>query len=257
MSALSLKDLNFHYSSLAQPTLQKISLEIEAGQMTVILGPNGSGKTTLLKLLLGLLRPQKGQILLDGCPLEEMSARERAQKMAYLPQNSPARHQIAVSEVIKMGRYPWRSRFSAWTGRDQGAYERAVILAGVEALLKRNYLQLSGGERQRVLLARAICQETPWLLLDEASANLDLAHQIEIFNVLKTLQEEGLSIVAVLHDINLAARYGQESIFLKDGQLMQKTDPSDPFAAADLSRLYNLNLQWLTTGPGRRHLIWD
>ncbi|MDO5734605.1 MAG: ABC transporter ATP-binding protein [Eubacteriales bacterium] len=253
-----LENISFAYSPGQKNCVEELSFNLEAGKFTAILGPNGAGKSTVIKLLLGILKPKQGRIKLRGRELEGYGEKERARLLAYLPQNSRANHLIKVSEVVLMGRYPWRSRWSGMSREDRLAFERAVELSGLSQLLDRSYSELSGGERQRVLLARAICQNTACLLLDEAANNLDLAYQIEIFELLKELQtNESVSILAVLHDLNLAARYADQSILLKEGRLYQGPDAKDPFAAESLSQLFNLQLSWLYDEHGERHLVWQ
>ncbi|MDO5738353.1 MAG: ABC transporter ATP-binding protein [Eubacteriales bacterium] len=254
--AFQVENLTFKYPGAKAPCLKDLTCCIESGKFTAILGPNGSGKTSLLKLLLGINKPTTGSISFNDRPIGDYRDRERARLIAYLPQNSLARHQITVREFILMGRYPWSQRFGGADKTDLAALDRAIELTRLGPLVNRIYASLSGGERQRCLLARALCQDTSWLLLDEASANLDLAYQVEIFELLKKLQKtEGVSVLAILHDINLAMHHADDALLLKEGKLFASMEAAN-FNPDLLGQLYGLKLECLKSREGRRHLVW-
>ncbi len=256
MTDFVVKDLSFAYPKTPDLILEHVNFTLEEGQFTALIGPNGSGKTTLMRLLLGYLEPSSGDILYGGEDIHDIGQKAFAQTVAYLPQSSQGALYFPVRDVILMGRYPWKNRWESYTRKDFTAFERAVELTGVGKFLDRSFDRLSGGERQRVLLARALCQDTPWLFLDEASNNLDLSYQVALFDLLRELQLQGeLSILAILHDINLAAKYASESLLIRDTAVEHRKE--DPFRPDVLSELLGLRLIELRDKAGETHIVWS
>lgn len=204
-----------------------LTLKIPSGRFTVLIGKNGCGKSTILRALAGLLAPLEGEISLDGKPIRRLPSRERAKQIGVLTQGAQAPDGLTVSELVRQGRYPHRSLFEQWSSRDEDACANALDLTNLTSLADRQLDSLSGGQRQRAWIAMALAQETDILLLDEPTTFLDLAHQIEILDLIRRLvQDRGRTVVAVLHDLNLAARYADEVVLIRDGKIFDAGAPS-------------------------------
>jgi len=236
-----LKIGNIWYRYQQKWILKNISFSCARGQFVSILGPNGAGKTTLLCLIAGVLRPTQGQIYLGNQPLYTLSPRQRAQKMALLPQVNSSIFSYKVWEIVALGRLPYLSPFQTFQPEDKMAVKRAMKLVDVLSLKDRKINSLSGGERQRVFLARALAQEPEVLLLDEPTTYLDVKYQIEFFQVLKRLKEEHeLTIVLVSHDLNLAIQHSDTLIFIKSGQVYTQGSPKKVIQAALIEEVYGV-----------------
>jgi len=219
---LRLEGVGFAYRD--RPVLRDVSLEIFRGERFGLLGPTGSGKSTLVRLLSRVLRPMQGRIVLDGRDLSESSA--PARRVAVVPQETALDFPFSVLEVVLMGRAPHLGGFGFEGDRDLEAAERAMAQTGVADLAGRFFHELSGGEKQRVVIARALAQEPEVLLLDEPTTFLDIRHVVEIFELLRRLSEErSLTLVIVLHDLNLAALYLTRLAFLKAGVVIACGEP--------------------------------
>ncbi len=213
---LEIRNLDVTYGD--RRILQDISFEVNRGEMVGILGPNGSGKTTLVLSAMGLLPPRYGSIIINGRPVMHYSDRERARLSALVPQNAGSPFPFPVMEVVLMGRYPHLKPWSGYTRKDRQLAGDAMIKVGIDHLAMRPFRELSGGESQGVLLARSFAQAPDILFLDEATSALDIRRKIQIFDLLaRENRELGQTVIAVLHDINLAALYLDRLIFLKDG----------------------------------------
>lgn len=206
---------------------KNLSITIPDGSFTVIVGPNACGKSTLLRALSRLLFPSAGQVILDGKNISELAAKDVARRLGLLPQNSIAPEGITVADLVARGRYPHQSFFRQWAKKDEEAVIAAMNATRVSDLSDRLLDELSGGQRQRVWIAMVLAQETPILLLDEPTTFLDIAHQIELLDLLAELNSEGRTIVAVLHDLNHACRYASHLIAMKDGAIVAEGNPSD------------------------------
>lgn len=207
--------------------VENLSVAIPDGSFTVIIGPNACGKSTLLRALSRLLKPAAGQVMLDGKAIASYKGREAACKLGLLPQFSAAPEGISVSDLVARGRYPHQSLIRQWSKADEQAVARAMAATKVTDLASHNVDELSGGQRQRVWVAMALAQETPILLLDEPTTYLDIAHQIELMELFTELNAQGLTLVAVLHDLNHAARYATRLIAMKDGRIVDQGKPQD------------------------------
>lgn len=220
----------FAYDSDGVPALEEVSLEIERGELLALVGPNGSGKSTLLKLISGVLRAERGAVHLDLQEIENLSPGEVARKLAALEQERHVGFDFTVREIVEWGRHPHRGRLDPWRERDERAVGRALRLMGLEAFAGRLISELSGGERQRVFLAMALAQEPEVLLLDEPTAHLDLKYQLEILGLVRRLvDEDGLTVIAALHDLNWAARYADRAAVLSQGRLVACGPPHEVF----------------------------
>ena len=222
---LAASDLYLRYGS--QPAIADVSLSLAAGEMLGIIGPNGSGKSTLLRLLSGVLEPERGEIRLQGCALSAYARRDLARMIAVVTQDTVIEFPFSVTEVVLMGRSPHLGRLAFENDRDLRVAREAMQRTGVLGLRHRSIHELSGGERQRVVLARALAQEAQVLLLDEPAAFLDIRHQVEIYDLLQDLLQEGKGIVTVLHDLNLATLYCNRVAMLKAGRLVCTGSPAE------------------------------
>lgn len=201
--------------------VRDLDLTVEKGSFTALLGPNGSGKSTLLRALARLLPVRSGTVALDGRPIDGLSARQLARRIGVLGQGTVAPEGMTVAELVRQGRYPHRSLFSRWSAADEKACADALAQTGALHLKDRLLESLSGGQRQRAWISMTLAQETDILLLDEPTTYLDLAHQVEVLELMRELAgARGKTVVAVLHDLNLAARYADRIAFLKAGRLV-------------------------------------
>ena len=227
-----------HFTYGREPVLSDVSLAVQRGEMLGVIGPNGSGKSTLLRLLSGVLTPAAGEILVQGRPLPDYARRDLARQVAVVPQDTVIEFPFSVTEVVLMGRSPHLGGFAFEGDRDVAAACDAMARTGVLHLADRSIHALSGGERQRVVLARALAQDTPVLLLDEPGAFLDIRHEVEIYDLLCDLQRDGKSIVTVLHDLNLAALYCERVALLHRGRVFRLGTPAEVITYAALTEVY-------------------
>jgi iron complex transport system ATP-binding protein len=218
--------------------LDGVSLALQRGEVLALVGPNGAGKSTLLKLLAGDLRPSAGQVLLDGAPIESYSARALALRRAVLPQQTILQFAFSAREVVLMGRSPHLGFTGSERDHDHAVVDRAMDQTETTALAARAYPTLSGGEQQRVSLARVLAQEAPILLLDEPTASLDIHHQEMVMEVARAIAGQGATVLAVLHDLNLAAATADRIAMLCRGRLAAHGSPRDVFQEALLSAVF-------------------
>ena len=242
---LSLKNLEFSYSSNGKGfSLKKISLNIPSGSFSALIGPNGSGKTTLLRLLCHSLKPSGGDICLGGKPIHDFSPKERAKIMAVISSEQYFEFPFLVRDVVAMGRYPHLGRLEKVSNKGWDLIEEAMEKTKIKAFENRPISNLSSGERQRVLIARALAQKPSILMLDEPNAHLDINHLIEIFKLLKTLnQEENLTSVVVLHDLSAAAAFCQTVILMHQGQLIQSGKPAEVITEENVRQTYGAEVK--------------
>ena len=204
-----------------------LNVGIPDGSFTVIVGPNACGKSTLLRGLARLLRPTRGRVLLDGRSITSYGGKELARQVGLLPQTSLAPDGITVADLVARGRYPHQKLIKQWSLDDERAVAEAMEATSTTALAGRPVDELSGGQRQRVWVAMALAQETPILLLDEPTTFLDIAHQIELLELFRQLHAQGRTLVAVLHDLNHAARYATHIIAMKGGRVIAEGTPRE------------------------------
>ena len=248
---LEARGLRFGYGPA--PLFEGLDLAIGAGAMVALIGPNGSGKTTLLRLMSGALRPNAGDVSLEGRRVADLAARERARRIAIVPQESAMTFDFTVMETVLMGRTPYLGLLGVEGPRDIQAAREAMHLTGTLALAGRLLGRLSGGERQLVLIARALAQEPSWLLLDEPTAFLDIRHREEIYALLGRLNEErALTILATSHDVNLAARHCRRLVLIKQGRVRADGSPARVFREEILSEVYETPLR-VVSDPAAGH----
>jgi len=230
-----------------------VSFDVGPGEMVGIIGPNGSGKTTTLRAVSGLVDPDYGSVELSGVRLDQLDARARAKKVAYLPQSSGHGMSFTAMEIALMGRYPHLGRFQVEGANDRKIALNALKRTGVEAFVDRQIGDMSGGERKRVLIARSLAQEPELLLLDEPTASLDLKHQIELMALIHTEATAGMGAVVVLHDVSLAARHCDRLVLLDHGKLVADGRPSEVITAENLANVFeveaNIEIDELTDRP--------
>jgi iron complex transport system ATP-binding protein len=228
--------------------LDKASFTLQPGRLTAIVGPNGAGKSTALAALSGALRLSGGGVFLDGRPVARMAAPALARRRAVLTQDTAAAFPFLAAEIVAMGRAPHEPR------ANPGIVEAAMEETSVAHLARRNVLTLSGGERQRVFLAKALAQvwglTNGWLLLDEPIAALDPAHQIGVLELLKTQAGRGTGVVAVLHDLELAAAYADDALALKDGKVFCACSPSALLSPGLLAAVFGVRPDWRRPAQG-------
>ncbi|WP_236788948.1 ABC transporter ATP-binding protein [Amycolatopsis sp. GM8] len=220
---------------------EDLGVTIPDKSFTVIVGPNACGKTTLLRALARLLKPRKGMVYLDGEVISSMPAKHVARRLGLLPQSSIAPEGITVSDLVARGRYPHQRLLRQWSKEDAAVVERSMAATGVSELADRLVDELSGGQRQRVWLAMALAQETELLLLDEPTTFLDISHQMDILDLCAQLHaEQGRTLVAVLHDLNHAARYGTHVIAMRGGEVIATGTPEEVVTAELVAEIFDL-----------------
>jgi len=231
-----------------------VSLTVEKGSFTGLLGPNGCGKTTLLKLLSGVLRAQQGRITLDGEPLNAIPRRRLARRIAVVPQETHPAFDYTAIEMVLMGRHPHLGPFTMEGPADLTIAQEALAATGTAALATRPYMTLSGGEKQRVIIASALAQSADLLLLDEPTASLDLGYQLQIAALLRQLnRERGVTLVLATHDLNLAASLCDRLVLLRDGRMLAHGPTDTVLTVPTVRELYGVDAD-VTFHEGAGHL---
>ncbi len=226
MSKLRTEGVTLGYDDTV--VIEDLTVAVPQGAITSVVGPNGCGKSTLLRSLARLMGPRGGAIYLDGDAISNLPTREVARRLGILPQSPAAPEGLTVRELAAQGRYPHQSWLRQWSGKDEWAVEKALETTGVVELADRPLDTLSGGQRQRAWISMALAQETETLLLDEPTTFLDMAHQLEVLQLLNRLnREEGRTILMVLHDLNNAARYSHQVIALSRGRIFDAGPPEE------------------------------
>jgi iron complex transport system ATP-binding protein len=224
-SRLSARNLRLAYDK--RVVVDDLSVDLPDGGFTIIVGPNACGKSTLLKALSRTLKPVSGQVLLGGEPIDSYRSKAVARQLAMLPQSPIAPEAITVRDLVGRGRYPHQGIFQQWSHEDELAVTDALSSTGSAELSERYVSELSGGQRQRVWIAMILAQQTDLLLLDEPTTFLDIAHQYEVLDLCAQLHSEGRTLVAVLHDLNQAARYASNLVVMKEGRIVASGIPGD------------------------------
>ncbi|NEQ20628.1 MAG: ABC transporter ATP-binding protein [Microcoleus sp. SIO2G3] len=237
--SLTTRKLSLAYE--ATTIIEALDLAIPANQITALVGPNGCGKSTLLKGLARLIKPKSGVVYLDGTSIFKLSTKAVATRLGMLPQGPVAPEGLTVRELVAQGRYPHQGWLQQWSQEDERFTEQALAITNMTELAERPLDSLSGGQRQRAWIAMALAQNTEILLLDEPTTFLDLAHQIEVLDLLYDLnQEQGRTIVMVLHDLNQACRYADYLVAMRQGYIYAQGSPNTVMTEAMVSEVFGL-----------------
>lgn len=238
---LSLKEVSFAIEG--RVLLHPLTADLRAGRSIALIGHNGSGKSTMLKLIGRQQAASAGTIQFEGKPLEGWGTRELARRLAYLPQRTPAAPGMLVKELVALGRYPWHGALGRFRAIDRQKVEEAIELTGIGPFAERMVDSLSGGERQRVWLAMLVAQDAACLLLDEPISALDIGHQLDVLSLTHHLcRDKGITIITVLHDINMAARFCDEIVALHSGRLIAHGTPGEVMTTEELVRIYDVRM---------------
>lgn len=225
-----------------QAIIEDLDIRLPQGQVTVLIGSNGSGKSTLLKSFARLLKPERGEVILNGSDIQTRATAEVARELAILPQMPSAPEGITVRQLVSLGRYPWQSWMQQWSRKDEERVQHALEQTGMLALAERPVDALSGGQRQRAWIAMTLAQDTPVILLDEPTTFLDLAHQIEVLDLLRSLnRREKKTVVMVLHDLNLACRYADRLIAVHNRTVYAQGAPVEILTETLVKTVFDLN----------------
>ena len=237
---LKVEKVNFSYNDY-QKTLSNISFSVSRGELLGIIGPNGSGKSTLLKIISGILKPSKGNIVLLGENLNKFSIKKISKSVSVVPQDTWIAFNFKAKEVVFMGRIPYISRIKGETFEDYRISQEAMVKTQSLPLSEKNIQKISGGERQRVFIAKALAQTPQLLVLDEFTSHLDLNYKYEMLNLLKkALKEEGLTIISVFHDLNLASIASHRLILLNEGKIEKIGTPQEVLNEENLQKAYGV-----------------
>lgn len=253
VSRLHAEKIELRYAD--RTIVDELSLEIPDGGFTVVVGPNGCGKSTLLRALGRMLAPRSGRVLLDGNDIRSYRTKEVARRIALLPQSPLSPGAITVADLVARGRYPYQSMLRQWSPEDERVVAEALAEVGMRNAADQLVDELSGGQRQRVWIAMTLAQRTPVLLLDEPTTFLDIAHQIEVLDLCSQLHQSGRTLVAVLHDLNLAARYATHVVAMRSGKIVMQGSASDVFTPELLREVFDLEALVLEDPETGRPLV--
>ena len=245
-STLHINQLQFSRGS--RVVLESIDLKLQSGTVTAVLGPNGAGKSTLLSCIAGLLTPARGGVELDGVSLPSMPPKQRAQRIAFLPQTPEIAWAVDVETLVSLGRIPFQGVSSA--EEDRAAIARAMERTQVTQWSNRTVTTLSGGERARALLARVLAGESDWILADEPFTGLDPSHQFEAAELLRSVADHGGGVILTIHDLTLAARIADRVVILDGGRIVADGPPQTALTPAILHDVYRVDAQWLIDPDG-------
>jgi len=233
--------LNLTVRLAGKVILDNVSFSAEHGALITVIGPNGSGKTTLLRAIGGLLDDHEGSVCIDGQEIESMNPGSIGRKIAFVPQNPPETHNFTVLDIVSMGRYPHTGRFQMGSSNDGEIIENAMLVTDVLNLRNRKVSELSGGERQRVFIARAFAQNTPIIIMDEPTANLDIQYQLKILKLMQEYSRKGVCIVTAIHDLSLASRYADRMVLLNQGTIVSAGLPQDVLNSENIEQSYGVS----------------
>ncbi|ACQ78405.1 ABC transporter related [Beutenbergia cavernae DSM 12333] len=239
----------------ARTVVEDLTLAVPDGGFTVIVGPNACGKSTLLRALGRMLAPRSGEIVLDGRAIHSYPTKEIARRVGLLPQAPVTPDAITVADLVARGRYPHQRLLRQWSPADEEAVDAALTRVGMRDAADRLVDELSGGQRQRVWIAMTLAQETPILLLDEPTTFLDVAHQIDVLDLCAHLHEGGRTLVAVLHDLNMAARYATHVVAMRDGAVVAQGAAEDVFTPELVRAVFDLDALVLPDPETGRPLV--
>ncbi|MFJ4145571.1 Fe(3+) dicitrate ABC transporter ATP-binding protein FecE [Pseudomonas sp. NPDC089734] len=243
MSILQARQLDIGYGTTR--IVQALSFSPPPGKVTALIGPNGCGKSTLLKAFARILTPQSGSLSLDGQAYGQLSPRELARRIAFLPQVLPIPEGVSVRQLVAYGRSPHNSLWGRLSGADRHSVDQALKRMELETLADRPLSDLSGGQRQRAWLAMVLAQDADIVLLDEPTTYLDISHQVELLDLMRQLSAEGKTVITVLHDINQACRYADHLAVMQAGRLVASGAPGEVLDADLVCRVFDVQVQIL------------
>ena len=246
MTMLQADGLSLSYDR--RSVIDNLHLIVPPGRITALVGPNGCGKSTLLRGLSRLLKPQGGAVYLDGKSIHLLSTKQVAKQIGILPQSPTAPEGLTVQELVSQGRYPHQGWFQQWSEEDERLVQEALAITSMSQFADRPLDTLSGGQRQRAWIAMALAQQTGILLLDEPTTFLDLAYQLEVLDLLHDLNQQGRTIVMVLHDLNQACRYADHLVALRDGEIVAQGTPAEIMTEEVVRQVFQLDCQ-ITSDP--------
>jgi iron complex transport system ATP-binding protein len=246
-----------YYSYTETPFIHDLSFDFKAGELFNVVGPNGAGKTTLLYLLGGIIKPQSGQILLDGVPLSSFKRQALARIMTIIPAESNIAFDFTVYDIVSMGRYPYHHPLSSLTNNDHEIIREAIEQTGLTKYEDKIFNQLSSGERQRVLIARALAQKTSILLMDEPTVHLDIHYQLEIYRLAQSLaHDKNLSIFMISHNLNYTSMYSDRIMLMHEGGIVKIGTPEEILQPELLSEVYGTALSVYPHHKTGKPTVW-
>ena len=234
--------------------LKGVSIDSKNKEFVGIIGPNGSGKSTLLKCIYRTLKPNGGCIMLGNTPISTMSVKESAKKLAVVAQHNYYNFDFSVEEVVLMGRSPHKKRLEPDNSKDYQIVNESLDKVGMLEFKNRSFSTLSGGEQQRVILARALAQQTPCLILDEPTNHLDIKYQLSLLNIVKDLD---LTIVAAIHDLNIAAMYCYRLFVMKNGKIVRSGTPQEVLTKEFIKEIYDIDVEIVNDSKGDMHILYS
>jgi len=254
--AIVVEQLRFGYGPVE--VIRGASFTVPAGQVTCLLGRNGSGKTTLIRLVNGILRAQSGTITIDGCDARTSPRQMLARWLAFVPQEHQSVFAYGVRELVVMGRNPYMGLFARPKDSDYDVAAQAMEMVGIAHLAERSYMEISGGERQLVLIARALAQETPYLLMDEPTSHLDFSNQHGILSIVRRIsRERGVGVLMAMHDPNLALAYADQVIMLEAGQVYREGPVDQVMTGEHLEHLYGIPIKVVGLATGQQIILTE
>src|SRR3989339_1504959 len=258
---LKVNDLVVKYDNFV--AVNDVNLTVSDYEFVGIIGPNGSGKSTLLRAISGFYHPQNGEVLLDEKDIYKMKPKERARNISFVPEEVDTTFAFTVKEIVLMGRYPYQKQFLREEEEGFKIAEERLKLLEIEGLSERYINELSSGEKQRVVIARALCQQSKFILLDEPTSHLDISHQIEILDIIKRLNiEKKVTVIIVMHDLNLASEYCDRILLLRNGAIYKEGNPEEVMTYQNIEYVYK-TVVVVNKNPvsGKPHILsvpqWD
>lgn len=236
--------------------VREVTLQLAPGALTALVGPNGSGKTTTLRMLAGLVAPSEGTVRFEGRDLRDLSPRELARRVTYVPQDTHLDFDFTVREIVAMGRHAHLGRFQSEGTHDREVIQNAMERTDIQHLARRSVTELSGGERQRVVIARSLATEAGVVLLDEPTASLDISHALDILALCRSLAEEGKTICLAIHDLNAAARFADKIGLMAGGSLVALGAAEEIFTPERIASVFGVGVQTAVAPDGSSHYVF-